>query len=178
MSAAQQTVVYEPSHTTHWKSLHPRKNLLLGAHNLNAGEELIAEITHAARQMIINQNGKEEEVAVVHFTNCAPMVLNMTNSKSIAFLYGEDIDKWIGCAVQIYATNVQAFGKETAALRIRTLDPSPISDKELINLKAILEKTGSDINKFCAAFHCKSIDGLAAVNYPRAMRMIKKKLAK
>ena len=36
------SIVYEPSQTTHWKNLFPNKTMLLGSHNLNEGEELVA----------------------------------------------------------------------------------------------------------------------------------------
>lgn len=116
-------LVYQPSETTHWKNLFPNKMLLLGSQNLNEGEELVAKIAGVSIQAIKNQNGQEEHVPVVTFENAPPMVLNITNSRTIASLYGERYDQWPGHSVQIYATKVKAFGVEQMALRIREARP-------------------------------------------------------
>jgi len=117
-------IIYEPSHTTHWKNLFPSKTLLLGSHNLNEGEELVAEISNVEIQEIVNTNGQKERVPVVTFTNAPPMVLNITNSRTIATLYGELYDHWIGKRIQVFATQVKAFGEVTMALRIRNVIPA------------------------------------------------------
>lgn len=122
------TLVFEPSQTTHWKNLFPAKTMLLGSHNLNQGEELIATIKSVSTEIIRDQNGKEEKVPVVKFDSAPPMVLNITNSRTIASLYGEQYDNWIGCAVQIYATKVRSFGSEVMALRIREAKPNIPTD--------------------------------------------------
>jgi hypothetical protein len=121
-------LVFEPSKTTHWKNLFPNKMMLLGSQNLNDGEELIATIKYVEIQEILNQNGKKESVPVVQFTNAPPMVLNVTNSRTIASLYGEHYDHWVGCSIQIYATKVKAFGTEQMALRIREAIPDTQQD--------------------------------------------------
>lgn len=121
-------LVYEPSETTHWKNLFPNKTLLLGSHNLNPGEELIAKIKSVIVQEIKNKNGDTERVPVVSFENAPPMVLNITNSRTIANLYGELYDRWVGCSIQVYATKVKAFGQETMALRIREAIPDTNED--------------------------------------------------
>ena len=53
-----------------------------------------------------------------------PMVLNITNSRTIACLYGENYDCWKGNSIQIYATQVRAFGQKQMALRIREAKPN------------------------------------------------------
>ncbi len=116
-------LVFEPSKTTHWKNLFPNKMLLLGSQNLNEGEELIANIQSVSVEEIRNQNGQTERVPIIKFDKAPPMVLNITNTRAIASLYGERYDEWEGCAVQIYATKVKAFGQEQMALRIREAIP-------------------------------------------------------
>ncbi|TNF09442.1 MAG: hypothetical protein EP323_00295 [Gammaproteobacteria bacterium] len=122
-------LVYEPSKTTHWKNLFPSKTMLLGSHNLNEGEELIAKIKRVTIEQIKNTSGQTEHVPVLHFDGkVPPMVLNITNSRSIASLYGEHYDHWEGCSVQIFATKVKAFGIEQMALRIREAIPDTNQD--------------------------------------------------
>lgn len=130
-------LVYQPSKTTHWKNLFPNKMLLLGSQNLNEGEELVAEITAVDIEDIRDQNGNTEKVPVIKFTNAPPMVLNITNTRTIASLYGELYDGWAGKAIQIFATKVKAFGKEEMALRIRDAIPD----------------TGQDVSRYEKALH-------------------------
>jgi len=121
-------LVFEPSQTTHWKNLFPSKTMLLGSHNLNPGEELIATIKIVKIQEIVSTSGQKENVPVVQFENAPPMVLNITNSRTIASLYGECYDHWAGNHVQIFATKVKAFGVEQMALRIRPAIPDTNQD--------------------------------------------------
>jgi hypothetical protein len=46
-------------------------------------------------------------------------VLNVTNAKTIAKLYGRDARQWIGKPITIYATMVQSFGEMVPAIRVR-----------------------------------------------------------
>jgi len=117
------SIVYEPSQTTHWKTLFPNKTKLLGSHNLNEGEELVATIDHVEMQSIKNQSGQNEEVPVITFINAPPMVMNITNVKTIASLYGPSYHHWKGQSIQIYAMMVKAFGDEVMALRVRAAIP-------------------------------------------------------
>jgi len=117
-------LVYQPSQTTHWRNLFESKTMLLGSHNLNEGEELVAQINHVAIQEIRNTNGKKEKVPVIQFFNAPPMVLNITNTRTIASLYGDNYDGWCNQYIQVFATKVKAFGQEQMALRIRQSKPS------------------------------------------------------
>ena len=117
-------IVYETSTTTHWRNLFESKSMLLGAHNLNPGEELIAEISGIdANGKIKNKKGGEEIVLIASFTNAPDMVLNVTNVRTIVSLYGEYYDKWLGKSIQLYAAPIKAFGAETLCLRIRAVIP-------------------------------------------------------
>lgn len=121
-------LIYEPSQTTHWKNLFPNKMQLLGSQNLNEGEELIAEINSVSIKEILNKDGKTEQVPVITFTNAPPMVLNITNSRTIASLYGERYDQWVGRSIQVFAVQVKAFGQIGMALRVREVIPQTKED--------------------------------------------------
>lgn len=57
---------------------------------------------------------------VLAFRNTAlKLVLNRTNAESIADLYGEETDAWIGQAVELYPARVPFKGKQVDAIRIR-----------------------------------------------------------
>lgn len=151
------SLVFEPSKTTHWKNLFPSKTLLLGSHNLNEGEELVATIQSVEIQEIVSTSGQKERVPVVRFTNAPPMVLNITNSRTIASLYGERYDEWPGKSIQIFATKVKAFGVEQMALRIRETIPD----------------TGQDVSRYEEALRsCGDLDSLkkAFFDIPKHLR--------
>ncbi len=118
---------------THWKKLHNPD--YLGAYALGPGEELVATIKSVGVETVIGPDGKKEECTVVHFSSppsTKPMILNVTNSKTIEKLYGSPyVEDWEGKAIQIYATRVKAFGEVIEALRIRTV--APVTNKPDLN---------------------------------------------
>jgi len=119
-----ENIIYEASTTTHWKNLFAKKCMLLGSHNLNEGEELVLQIANVGISEIKNQNGKTEKVPVLQFNNCAPMVLNITNTRTIASMYGEHYDKWIGCYIQLFSAMIKVKGIQQSALRVRPKIPN------------------------------------------------------
>lgn len=149
------TIVYEVSKTTHWKTLHANKNLLLGSHNLNENEEIVAEILSVEIEEIRNTSGQIEKLPILQFTNAPPMVLNITNSRSLALLYGEYYDNWVGKKIQIFSTKVKGFGGgKVDGLRIREIVPAEDSDvdhyiKQIINASSMteLKKIYEDVPK-------------------------------
>ncbi len=150
-------IIYEPSATTHWKNLFPKKSALLGSHNLNEGEELVACIASVGIQKIKDKNGKDEEVPVITFDNAPPMVVNITNSRAIASLYGDLYEGWIGKSIQLFATEVKAFGEVTKALRVRTVIPD--TNEDLTDFETILKD-------------CKTMDELKSsfMNLPKHIK--------
>lgn len=119
-------VIYEPSETKNWRALFPSKSMLLGSHNLNEGEELIATIANITTETVKGQSGREEEVPMIHFEGdkIPPMCLNITNSQTIASMYGDNYEGWTGKCIQVFATEVKDFGGgKTTGLRIRSRIP-------------------------------------------------------
>ena len=154
MSAAQQIqLVYEPSQTTHWKNLFPNKMQLLGSHNLNPGEELIAEIEQVGRSPIKNIHGNEEIVPILKFKNAPPMVLNIDKINTITSLYGEYYDAWKGKSIQIFAKMVREYGGsgQVLGLGIRQAIPDTQEDVEQYAAKLSACKTMPDLQKAFAS---------------------------
>lgn len=52
------------------------------------------------------------------------LLMNKTNSRTVAGLFGKSVDAWVGKAVTLFATEVEAFGKSQEAVRIRSKVPS------------------------------------------------------
>ena len=73
------------------------------------------------------------------------MVLNKTNAKTIASLYGNHVEAWPGKRITIYVQkNVRAFGSVTDALRIKDYKPKDNVDVakciELLDQSTTLEE--------------------------------------
>lgn len=89
-------------------------------------------------------NGQKETCTVAHWTDKAnkPMILNVTNKKTICKLYKtKDTEKLKGKRVTIYVARVKAFGDVWDALRIRPIIPAAPS-----SVLPKCEQCGKDIN--------------------------------
>ena len=88
-------------------------------------QEITVTIKEIKDEQVINA-GQKEGCTVAHFEeNCKPMILNLTNKKTLAKLYKtKDSTKLIGKRITIGYEKVKAFGKISDALRIKNLVPS------------------------------------------------------
>lgn len=110
---------------THWKKLNNPD--YLGAWALEPGQDMIVTIKVVRRETVTGADGKKEDCTILHFAErgVKPMILNVTNAKTIAKLYKTPyIEEWVGCKIQIYVEQVKAFGDVTDALRIRNKIPT------------------------------------------------------
>lgn len=109
---------------THWKKLNNPD--FLGAYALEPGEDLITTIKSAAKETFIGTAGKKDEGLVVHFMEpgIKPMIMNVTNAKAVEKLLGTPyIEEWGGHKIQLYSSEVSAFGETVDALRVRPFPP-------------------------------------------------------
>ena len=89
------------------------------------GQEITVTIKNITDEEVIN-NGKSEGCTVAHFVeNVKPMILNLTNKKTLAKLYKtKETSNLAGKRITIGYEKVKAFGKVTDALRIKNVTPS------------------------------------------------------
>ncbi|TCK87322.1 hypothetical protein [Paraburkholderia sp. BL9I2N2] len=118
---------------THWKKLiNPD---YIGAYALQPDEDLIVTIDYVQREQVTGTGGKKEECTVAHLIGQKPLILNVTNSKSIAKLYGSYIEDWSGKQITLYASMTKLAGDMVECLRIRPTAPAkrrkPITDDRL-----------------------------------------------
>lgn len=109
---------------THWKKL--TNPDYLGAYALEPNQDLVVTIKSVANELVTGAEGKKETCLVMRFMeNVKPMVLNATNSKTIAKLFKTPyIEEWAGRKIQLYVqTGVKAFGDVVDALRVRPFLP-------------------------------------------------------
>ena len=114
---------------THWKKL--TNPDYLGAYALEPNHDLVVTIKSVSNELVASPDGKKETCMVMRFVeNVKPMVLNATNSKTIAKLFKTPyIEEWSGRKIQLYVQQgVKAFGDVVDALRVRPYLPV---DREL-----------------------------------------------
>lgn len=107
----------------------------IGAYSLNEGEDLTVKIDYVVREMITGTGGKKEECTVAHLVGQKPFILNATNSKSIAKLYGPYIEDWAGKPITMHASTTKLAGETVECLRIRPVvakrQPPKITDERM-----------------------------------------------
>jgi len=108
---------------THWKKFHNPD--YIGAYAFQPGERKILTIDRAAQEQVIGSSGKKDDCLVVHFRQDEkPLICNVTNSKAISKVAGSDyIEDWAGVHIELYTTEVQAFGDTVQAVRVKRTPP-------------------------------------------------------
>ena len=109
---------------THWKKMFNTD--YLGSWDLEQEQDRIVTITKVDKTMVKSaQNPKGEECPVIHFAEFEkPMVLNVTNCKTIEKMFGPMIEDWPKQRVTLFVKKrVKAFGDYVDALRVRPTSP-------------------------------------------------------
>jgi hypothetical protein len=72
------------------------------------------------KNVTVEEVSEGEDKPILNFLgDLKPMVLNRTNSTTVAELYGEDTDHWTGKPVVLFSTKVQFQSKLVDAIRVR-----------------------------------------------------------
>lgn len=106
---------------THWKKLQDPR--FIGAYALPNGNDMTVTITNVRKEEVTMMGGKKEDHTIVYLANQKPLILNVTNSKSIAKLYGAYIEDWEGKDITLYASTTKMGGEIVECLRIRPSVP-------------------------------------------------------
>jgi hypothetical protein len=109
---------------THWKKL--QNPDYLGSYSLDPGKDMILTIKNVKVESVTGPDNRKEDCMIITFVeNVKPMIVNATNAKTITKLYKTPfIEEWSGKKIQLFATEVKAFGDVVEALRIRPKIPS------------------------------------------------------
>lgn len=113
------------SEKTHWKKLTSPD--YLGSYAFQPGEEKVVTIKEVRREMVFNPSGGgKEECTVAHFMeDVKPLILNVTNCKEIAKLYGTPyIEDWANRKIILKVKKVSAFGGMVDAVRVGNTRPA------------------------------------------------------
>lgn len=107
---------------THWKALtNPR---FIGAYALPNGDDLTVTIERVQPEEITLDGGRKELHTIVYLKGHKPLILNMTNGKTIHKLYGSAIEDWVGKQITLFASTARLGGEMVECLRIRPQVPA------------------------------------------------------
>lgn len=113
------------SEKTHWKKL--TNPDYLGSYAFQPGEEKTVTIKEVRREAVYNPSGGgKEECTIAYFKeDVKPLILNVTNCKEIAKLYGTPyIEDWANRRIILKVKKVSAFGEMVDAVRVGNTRPA------------------------------------------------------
>jgi hypothetical protein len=116
----------------HYKLMFPSN--YVGAHDLK-GKDATLAIDSVSVAELTMEGGKKENKPVVTFKGAKKkLVLNKTNAKTIAALYGTDTNAWIGQPVTLYPTTCRGErGATVDCIRVRETKPKGNAPKPAID---------------------------------------------
>lgn len=91
-----------------------------------AGRDQIVTIKEIKVGKLKNAQQKEERKPIAYFVESKSgrgLVLNKTNCRTIAALYGNDVDNWKGKRIALFPTQCDSFGKIADCIRVRPMVP-------------------------------------------------------
>lgn len=127
------------SKKTHWKVF--QNPDYIGAYAFEPQERKVLTIAGASQQEVRGQNNRKEDCLVVSFKepNVKPLICNVTNSKAISKVAGSSyIEDWPGTKIELFVTEVSAFGDTVEAVRVKQTAPK-IHKPELTDLNKAAE---------------------------------------
>mgnify|MGYP002515914744 CR=1 FL=1 len=107
----------------HWRNLTDLNHLR--AECFAPKERKILTIKEIRAEKVTSSNGDVEEKPVAYFEeDVLPMILNVTNCKTIEKLYNTgNIYDWFGKKIQVFATKTKVAGQVVPCLRVEDIVP-------------------------------------------------------
>lgn len=109
----------------------------IGAWSLPDGKDVTVTITRVTGGQLTGVGGRKTRKPVIYMAGTEKgLALNATNSKTIASLYGNHVEEWVGKRVTLFKTTT-SFGSETMeCVRIRPKVPPEKSAENAPKLSA------------------------------------------
>lgn len=122
----------------------------LTAADLNSKPYTLTIKSVTMEEMVTHDNKKVKKPVCWFEKAQKGFVMNVTNARIIAALYGDNTDGWTGKRVTLYPTQVRAFGSLQDAIRVR--EEIPAQPKPLAQTAVVEEPTGLDDDEDVADF--------------------------
>ena len=92
----------------------------IGAWDLNGKDQTVTIERVEARELVSGQARKKDKRPVAWFKGATKgFVMNTTNCRTVASMYGTNTDAWIGKKITIYPTVTDVGGQSTDCIRVR-----------------------------------------------------------
>ena len=104
---------------THWRK--HMDSRFIGSWDIEG--DWTGEIVGVEGGEVENAQGKQKKPMIAFKGAKKKLVANATICKTIAAMYGDDVEKWTGKRVTLYTTKVDAFGTVVEAIRVRPRVP-------------------------------------------------------
>lgn len=118
----------------------------LGGWSFENGDETLTIKEVSEEEMYDSQTqGKKKGLCLWFEEKDLPMVLNVTNSDTIAQVVGSDkLEDWVGHAIVVGQSEIKAFGKPQTVIRVRNVKPSKsvknrVTEGERLILEQLIE---------------------------------------
>lgn len=108
----------------HWKSMMDRDFMF--AFDL-AGKDVTVTIERVTAGELTGTGGKKSKKPLCYFkegTSKKPLALNSTNCKTIAAMYGNDTEQWVGKRITLFPTTTQFGSEQMECIRVRPTIPT------------------------------------------------------
>jgi hypothetical protein len=107
---------------THWKSMIDRDFIF--AFDLN-GKDVTVTIARVIGGELTGPGGRKTKKPIMYFEGKEKgLALNSTNAKTIAAMYGNYVEKWVGQKITLYPTTTQMGGETMECIRVRPTPPA------------------------------------------------------
>jgi len=101
----------------------------IAAFDLN-GKDQTVTISKVEGRTLTGNNGRKDKKPVIFFEGREKgLALNKTNSKTIASMYGNNTDTWVGKSLTLYPTTTSSPEGTVDCIRIRPKAPAPGKEK-------------------------------------------------
>ena len=116
----------------------------LSAEDLN-GQDVTVTIANVTQETLGQGKDAQQKLVASFVGKKKAMVLNKTNAKTIAKLYGDETDGWTGKRITIGAREVEFQGDMILALRVSLKAPAaPAANAAKVAPKAVVEPSDND----------------------------------
>lgn len=114
----------------------------VAAADLN-GKPVTLTVKSITLEEMVTHKDERVKKPVVWFERATKgFVMNVTNARTIADLYGDETDAWVGKRITIYPTRVPAFGKMQDCIRVKP--EIPAQPKPAAQAAAVEERSPLD----------------------------------
>lgn len=109
---------------TDYRAMYDREHI--GAWDLE-GRDVVVTIDRVIPGEIVGNGGRKDKKPILHFIGAKKtMIVNRTNGKTIATLYGPKVEEWKGKRITLYSAMTRALdgSGDVECIRVRPKIPS------------------------------------------------------